>query len=186
MSGVKATEEVFDRIGNDDDTIFLYFRVGVGYLNGEAPKSAKGVLRFPAPSRARYEKLYFVPLEDGERLGKFADDTFCSRVEYWRDQVFTNAPYGELFLKRQDGAEITFGRFGEDAPFRFNKADGKHHIALVTPFAKNPKFNPLYMRVEIENRPTEYYVLDIDWGKEAVIVSLLPVPPEDCPEFLVV
>lgn len=180
MSGVKKNTKVFDYIGND--VPFLRYRVGVSYPRGQAPKSVKGALRFPAPPGARFEKLYFPPMEEGIRLGEQTDNGFCGRVEYWRDSTLYAAPYGELFLNNRPRTKVTFGRFGEDKPFGFPPT----HISLVTPFDKIKKFNPLYMRVNIGDRPAEYYVLDIDWGDEVIAVTFLPVDPDDCPEFLVV
>lgn len=190
MSVVEASNKTFDSIG-DDDVKFLRYRVGLSYRRGRAPKSAKGVLRFPAPPGAKFEKLYFAPLEDGGRLGKRTEEGFCARVEYWRDPVLAQAPYGELLLNYLPGSKVTFCRFWstefpkeQGSPFGFSPKEGKYYIPLVTPFEITKKFNPLYMRVEITERPPEYYVLDIEWGEEIVTVTLLPVEPEDCPEFL--
>lgn len=185
MSVVNADEKVFDQIG---DEIFLRYRIGFSYPRQgtpEPPRSVKGILRFPAPPGAPFEKLYLSPLERGERLGKKSEDGYCWRVEYPRDPVLADAPFGELFLTRRPGSEVTFGRFGEQKPFAFSTQEGKNDIALVTPFAKVQKFNPLYIRVEMRDRPIEYFVLDIDWGKDVVAVTLLPVEANDVPEFLV-
>lgn len=160
---------------------FLRIAVGVEVLHKSMTRSEAVVVIPKAPGVV--EVLPY-PKRDSIKayleLGHNRDGSYPMGIEAKVPEALKKAPWGEiLFSNTTTGAQVLFGRKGEETPF--GPAQGKYVVLRLYREKEHP-FNPVYVRVD-KGPDTYFFAIKARWEDDTITIEI-EREPAGIPQFL--